>query len=199
MSMHAATGQISKQILSIKRKDLAMFYKSLLVALSLSVAALPSGVLALSCSQNNGFDVIEHVLAQGADYRLIAGYPQELERSGSVSLLDLETLPAHEERSPSRVRMRIIGGQYSADGEISYGQYEYDLTLSCTLSWCGRAPRSGKPRLFILKDDGGRLSGISTACGGSDLPMPTQAQSEAIKHCMAHGKCDPDHRVLWED
>ena len=174
-----------------------MQLKSFSLAIALSAALLPSIASALTCSQKSSFDAIEHILKSGAGFSFIAGYPTDVTYSGP-SLLD--QLDETKEMPPSQTLVTVFGGEYTSEGNFVWGRYVYDLKVECYLNYgeCGAKPEIGAPRLFMLENKDGVLSGVSGVCGGSAFAMPSPAQSEAIQRCVSNGQCDPADRALWE-
>ncbi len=175
-----------------------MPFKSISLALALSAAFVPSIVSALTCNQKSSFDAIESVLESGADFTFIAGYATDVTYTGP-SIVD--QLDETKERPPSQTLVTVFGGEYTSDGDFVWGRYVYDLNVKCYLNYgeCGSEPEIGSPRLFMLENKDGVLSGVSDVCGGSDLPIPSPAQSEAIKRCVANGACASVDRALWDE
>ena len=171
---------------------------ALLTTLLIGLASTKS--LALTCGPGSAGTHLNGLFAEGFVPVVVSGFVTNTQwGDGSINTTPLDPLNLRHGDSDDPVAtatLEVVGMIIQTDGNTSYGLLRFTMTEHCVLDWCGSIPDFGDARLFVLAEHDGSLKGAVGPCGGSAYPMPTGAQIEAIRQCLANGKCGTDTAVL---
>ncbi len=165
---------------------------ALLATLLIGLASTKSS--ALTCGRGSAGTHLNGLFAEGFVPVVVSGFVTDIQwGDGSIDTNppDLLDLSHGDSDDPiATATLEVVGMIIETDGNTSYGLLRFTMTEHCVLDWCGSIPDFGDARLFVLAEHDGSLKGAVGPCGGGAYPLPTGAQIEAIRQCLANGRCD---------